>query len=648
MFAAVADLLQLAYQNSGKSLLTVLAVWTLHRMLRLITSRRATSARLTALKSTLKTRLATEAQFVDTLPAVPPSVAASVLRAGAAELASLIRNGTVSAEQTMTAYARHALKVNAQIGCLTHTNFRSAIDAARAADARVKVARGELSGAAAAVAALAADAPLLGVPLSVKDCLHVAGLDTTNGISRYVGKPRHVDEQSVLVTTLSAAGAIPFVKTNVPQTMLSFECVNPVFGTTQNPHCAGRIPGGSSGGEAALLASHGSCLGVGTDIGGSVRIPAAYSGCIGLKPTHRRLSKKGAMSSTPGQQSIHGVVGPMARNVDDLILFFQSVLAADSPMFNADCDVVPLPFRAAMLRGDDLAPAAATKGGKAEPRKLVFGYYTDAGELVPTSPACARPVTEAVAALRAAGYECREFKAPAEISETMHVAYGLLSSDGAKTLASSIVDEPVEKIIATLLLLTSTPWLRHTLCFLLRHVLRQPRAASLFESLGNKSVTDVWRLHKEVDDMKSAFADAWRDQGIDLLITPSMTLPALEHGVTAEVTFAVFHTMLFNVLDLPAGVLTTSAVDATRDEWTSDDGASKPTSNESCLLHQRVRKLYDVKAQAGLPVGVQVVGAPFAEERVLAGMRIIEQVVDFKPSIVCDEQLVANGLTGHD
>ena len=113
--------------------------------------------------------------------------------------------------------------------------------------------------------------PLAGMPISLKDEISVAGFDACIGYSAWVGRKQ---EDAVLVRLLRDAGAIPYVKTNVPITMLSFECANDVFGATTNPHNSAYVPGGSSGGEAALIACGGSRVGVGSDGAGSVRLPS--------------------------------------------------------------------------------------------------------------------------------------------------------------------------------------------------------------------------------------------------------------------------------------------------------------------------------------------------------------------------------------
>ncbi|GMT15715.1 hypothetical protein PFISCL1PPCAC_7012, partial [Pristionchus fissidentatus] len=145
--------------------------------------------------------------------------------------------------------------------------FQDCLDQAAAMDERVK--RGEKL------------PPFAGIPLSVKESSAVAGTDKTWGYAAAVGFKSTVD--SPYVSQLKELGAIPFVKTNVPLSLITFTCGNSVYGWTENPHKKGRTPGGSSGGEGALIGAGGSILGIGSDVGGSIRMPAHYSGIAGVK-----------------------------------------------------------------------------------------------------------------------------------------------------------------------------------------------------------------------------------------------------------------------------------------------------------------------------------------------------------------------------
>uniref|UniRef100_H2YXI8 Amidase domain-containing protein n=1 Tax=Ciona savignyi TaxID=51511 RepID=H2YXI8_CIOSA len=166
------------------------------------------------------------------------------------------------------------------------------------------------------------------------------GMDSTIGYTCLIGKPALDD--SVIVKVLKSCGAVPFVKTNIVQSMQSFESGNPIFGVTGNPHNVEFTPGGSSSGEGSLIGSGGSTLGFGTDIGGSIRAPAHLSGCCGLKPTRGRLSNLGLQGQNSQVFCLFASIGPMAPNVDSLVLAMRAL--ACSLMFELDQNLPPLPF----------------------------------------------------------------------------------------------------------------------------------------------------------------------------------------------------------------------------------------------------------------------------------------------------------------
>ena len=196
---------------------------------------------------------------------------------GAAELARRIAAGELTSEEVVAAHIARIEAVDGQLNAVVTRTFDAAVSQSRQADAAL--ARGERCG------------PLHGVPFTLKDCFDVAGLDSTIGLTHHVGQP--AKESGPLVTRLLGAGAILLGKTNVPQLMVMHETDNPVFGRTNNPWNLERGPGGSSGGEAAVVAAGGSPLGLGTDLGGSIRQPAHACGICGFKPTNGRLSTRG-------------------------------------------------------------------------------------------------------------------------------------------------------------------------------------------------------------------------------------------------------------------------------------------------------------------------------------------------------------------
>lgn len=192
--------------------------------------------------------------------------------------------------------------------------------------------------------------PLHGLPISLKDQFHVTGMETTMGyvgwIGTFEGKKRTGKEkvfESELVRELRKMGAILYCKTSVPHTLMAGETINNIIGYTFNPRNRMLSAGGSSGGEGAFLALKGSPLGVGTDIGGSIRIPAAFNGLFGLKPSSGRLPYHGVATSMDGQNPLLSVLGPMAHSVADLELFVKNVLRAQPWLY--DPLVCDMPWR---------------------------------------------------------------------------------------------------------------------------------------------------------------------------------------------------------------------------------------------------------------------------------------------------------------
>lgn len=155
----------------------------------------------------------------------------------------------------------------------------------------------------------------------------MVGWDACIGYSAWVGKASTKD--AAIVRLLRDAGAVPYVKTNIPITLLSYESASDLFGRTTNPHNNGYSAGGSSGGEAALIAYGGSRIGIGTDVAGSVRVPAHYSGIYAIKASVGRFVRMGNSTSIPGQEGVAAVYSPMARTLEDLDTFWQAVVSME-------------------------------------------------------------------------------------------------------------------------------------------------------------------------------------------------------------------------------------------------------------------------------------------------------------------------------
>ena len=235
-------------------------------------------------------------------------------QATARETAAAIAAGEITARAACDAAIARIETLDGPINAVVVRDFDRARDAADAADARL--AAGE-------------HAPLLGVPMTVKESYDVAGLPSTWGFPAHA--TTRATQDSAVVQRLKAAGVVILGKTNVPVALADVQSFNPVYGRTNNPHNLGRTCGGSSGGSAAALASGMVCLEYGSDIGGSIRVPAHFCGVFGHKPTYGLVSREGhGFPGTDGAARELSVGGPLARSAEDLALAL--TLTADHPL----------------------------------------------------------------------------------------------------------------------------------------------------------------------------------------------------------------------------------------------------------------------------------------------------------------------------
>lgn len=229
--------------------------------------------------------------------------------------------------------------------------------------------------------------PLHGLPVSLKDQFHVRGIETTMGYVGWIGtfqgkKGTGLEKvyESEMVRDLHKLGALLYCKTSVPHTLMSGETVNNIIGYTTNPRNRNLSAGGSSGGEGALIGIKGSPVGFGTDIGGSIRIPAAFNGLYGLRPSAGRLTYQGMANSMDGQSSVLSVVGPLARSAATLKLMVKSLLTLEPWL--RDPLVHEMPWRDAHER--QILDQIGAK--QSQTPKLAFGILRHDGAVNPQPP----------------------------------------------------------------------------------------------------------------------------------------------------------------------------------------------------------------------------------------------------------------------
>jgi Asp-tRNA(Asn)/Glu-tRNA(Gln) amidotransferase A subunit family amidase len=289
-------------------------------------------------------------------------------------MAQRIRQRQVSPVELLDAHLTIIAKLNPKLNAFVHLDADRARQAARAADAALQ--SGKPVG------------PLHGVPISMKSSIEVAGLRCEAGTR--LREDFIASQDAPLVSRLKNAGAIVIGVTNTPELLMAWETDNLLYGRTNSPWDLERTPGGSSGGEAAAIAAGMSAGGVGSDGGGSIRVPAHFSGICGLKPTPGRIPATGHFPASAGPFALIGVVGPMARTVSDLKILFEVMQGPDV----GDTCAAPVPLH---WPGHD------------DVKKLRIGYFENDGR-TPVTAETRAAVRTAAEALRSAGFQVERFR----------------------------------------------------------------------------------------------------------------------------------------------------------------------------------------------------------------------------------------------
>jgi Asp-tRNA(Asn)/Glu-tRNA(Gln) amidotransferase A subunit family amidase len=356
--------------------------------------------------------------------------------------------------------------------------------------------------------------PLHGVPLSIKSSIEVAGLRCESGSKLRAGFVAAQD--APLVSRLRQAGAIILGVTNTPELLMAWETDNLLYGRTNSPWDVSRTPGGSSGGEAAAIAAGMSVGGVGSDGGGSIRVPAHFSGICGLKPTPGRIPATGHFPVSAGPFALLGVVGPMARTVGDLKVLFEVMQGPD----DGDPSAAPVPVR--WPENDDL------KG-------LRIGYFEDDGR-TPVTPETRAAVRTAAEGLRRAGFQVQPFR-PEELELARQLWWKIFGVAGGMVLGPMMQGHEAE----------ISPLLR-----------RFSSWTAAAPSHTGESLLDTW-VQRDLVRMK-IFAQMRK---YPVLLCPVAAIPAFRHGECSwevegkivQYLDAWSYTEWFNLLGTPAAVV---------------------------------------------------------------------------------------------
>ena len=359
--------------------------------------------------------------------------------------------------------------------------------------------------------------PLHGVPISIKSSLDVASMKCESGTRLRAGYIAKSD--APLVARLREAGAIFLGVTNTPELLMAWETDNLLYGPTNNPWDPARTPGGSSGGEAAAIASGMSAGGVGSDGGGSIRVPAHFSGICGLKPTPGRIPATGHFPESGGPFALIGVVGPMARTVSDLKVLFEVMQGSD----DGDTCAAPVPLR---------WPADS------ETRKLRIGFFEDDG-LTPVTPETRHAVRKAAESLSRAGFHVEPFR-PDGLEEARELWRKFFVKTGGIVINPMFEERESDQ----------SPILKQFLNW-----------ADQEPAMNDDSLLQAWFAR---DALRARFLPQMRR--FPILLCPAAAIPAFRHGerswtidgTTVHYLNAWSYTEWFNLLGNPAAVVPVS------------------------------------------------------------------------------------------
>ncbi|OBZ80049.1 Acetamidase [Grifola frondosa] len=487
-----------------------------------------------------------------------------------------------SSVEVTTAFYKRAIIAHQLVNCLTEIFVERALARAAELDKYLKET-GKIVGL------------LHGLPISLKDQICMKGLETTMGYVSWIGK--YADHDAALVEILYASGAVPFVRTNVPQTLMWPETFNNIFGRTTNPANRSLTSGGSSGGEGALIALKGSPLGVGSDIGGSIRIPSGFNGVYGLRTSYGRVPYQGCVNSMEGQDSVPSVLGPISNSLSGIKAFMQAVIQQQPWLKD------PLAVR---KKWDEGAYALSEHGGG---KQLCFAIMWNDGVVVPHPPVT-RALEMTKNALLPAGHrvvDWHPFK-HADLNRTLSAIWNAGASQDYKIVTAATGEpvvstmSPVEEVIA-------------------KGIFR-PDDDGL-------PAYQLWRVQKLRAGLRKEYLDHWQKTAevtgtgrpVDAIISPCAPYAAPPHGANKNTSY----TMVWNTLDYVACVFPVTRVNPELD-------GIKPEHKFLSKADKTNHGIYDPATFQNAPVALQLVGRSLEEEAVIAMTEIVDAALKGKPS----------------
>ncbi|KAF2726160.1 amidase [Polychaeton citri CBS 116435] len=484
--------------------------------------------------------------------------------------------GKWSALEVITAFCHRAALAHQLVNCLHEIFFEAAIEDAKRLDEYFKK-EGKPIG------------PLHGLPVSLKDQFHVKGVGTHMGYVGWIGSDKFEGKtdtkkagtyESEMVKELRGLGAVLYCKTSVPHTLMCGETINNIIEYTYNPKNRYLTSGGSSGGEGALIGLRGSPIGFGTDIGGSIRIPAAFNGLYGLRPSAGRLPYYGMANSMDGQNSVLSVVGPLATSADALRLVTTALLSTQ-PWLH-DPLVLEIPWRQSVE--DETKHAFQTPGG------MAFGVMRDDGQAIPHPPV-ARAINMVVDALSKLGHKAIDWKPTPTHPALCNISYKSWDFDGGADCRAAFE-------------LSGEP----------------PAPEALLANAPQANATDIMKTNIEKREALKEYMEYWNSsealtgtgRPVDAVIAPLAPFPAARKGAYTYYGYSVW----VNTLDYTSVVIPVTKSDKSIDKVVPD---FVPKTEDD----KKTMDTYDPEIFDGSHVCVQLVGRRLQEEKMIALAKLV-------------------------
>ncbi|KAF2275280.1 amidase [Westerdykella ornata] len=472
------------------------------------------------------------------------------------ELLVSLATGKLTAVAVTDAYLRRAAVAQGLVNCLTELLPSLALSRAKYLDDYFQKHQKPIG-------------PLHGLPISLKEHLGLKGLRCTTG---FVSHWDHISKEDAhILQVLSDAGAVFHCRTTVPQLMMHLETDSNLYGVTVNPYNSQLTSGGSSGGEGALIALRGSPLGIGSDVGGSIRNPAANCGIYGFKPTAFRIPTDGWGYMMAGADNVESVLGPLSTSLAGLQLFMKVII--DSQPWLTEPALIPMPWREVEI-----------------PKNLKIGVLWHDNVVRPHPPVsrALRLVTER---LKTAGIEVVDFP-PYLHDEAWAIISSLYYPDGGEYDSDAIQS-------------SGEPWRP-----LSKWIVKENPCVK------KMSVGELTYWLEEREAYRKEYALHWNEYGVDALLCPVGPGVAPRHNTAKYWCY----TSQWNLLDYPGVAFPVCKVDEAVDKLEDD---FKPMSGHD----SDNRKLYDPQEFHGLPVSLQLVGRRFEDEKVLKVLEFVTKKI---------------------